>query len=156
MTEVIANASPLIALEQIGELWLLEALFQRITVPPAVIAEISRTVTLPPWIEARAITQPVGPRILSTALGAGEREALGLALEISPRWLILDERPARHIAQGLGLPVIGTLGILLSAKQKGLIPALKPCLDGLLDHDFRLSMALYEWVLSEAGESGGG
>jgi len=156
MREVIANASPLIALEQIGDLWLLERLFQQITVPRAVIGEISRTVTLPPWIEERAVTQPVGPRILSTALGAGEREALSLALETPPRWLILDERPARHIAQGLGLPVIGTLGILLSAKQKGLIPTLKPRLDGLLAHDFRLSMVLYERVLHEAGESGEG
>lgn len=151
--QIICNASPLIALAQIDKLWLLETLFQRIVVPPAVIREISPTVpSIPPWIEQKAITQPIGPRILATSLGAGEREAISLALELETRWLILDERPARRFAQALGLPVIGTLGLLLGAKQRQLLDQIKPLLDRLAQHDFRLSTALYERILLDAGE----
>jgi hypothetical protein len=66
--------------------------------------------------------------------------------------LILDERPARRIAQALGLPLIGVLGILLASKQKGFIPAVRPTLDALVKNRFRLTPDLYEWLLAEAGE----
>jgi uncharacterized protein len=92
---VISNASPLIALEQIGHLDLLKGLFSAVLIPPAVAREIAPTVTLPAWVSARALTQPIGPRILRTTLGPGESEVISLALEIGTQWVILDERPAR-------------------------------------------------------------
>lgn len=148
----ISNASPLIALEQIGHLDLLGELLDKILVPPAVAREVSPTVHLPPWIEVRSLDQSVGPRILQAALGPGESEALSLALETRAFLLLLDERPARRLAQALGLPVVGTLGILLAAKRRKLLPNVKPCLDALLEEDFRIAPALYERVLHDAGE----
>jgi predicted nucleic acid-binding protein len=92
---VISNASPLIALEQIGHLDSLKGRFSVVLIPPAVAREIAPTVRLPTWVSERAPAQPIGPQILRTALGPGESEAISLALEIGAQWAILDERPAR-------------------------------------------------------------
>lgn len=150
---VISNASPLIALEQIGHLDLLKGLFSAVVIPPAVVREIAPTVRLPAWVSERALAQPIGPQILRTALGPGESEAISLALEIGAQWVILDERPARRLAQALGLPVIGTLGILVASKRRGLLPAVRPCLDVLVNVGFHISPVLYDLVLADAGES---
>ncbi|MGH7137585.1 MAG: DUF3368 domain-containing protein [Pirellulales bacterium] len=149
---VISNASPLIALEQIGQLALLEQLFNSVVVPPAVVREVSASVALPVWIAEQALSQPVGPRILNASLGAGETEAISLSLEVRARLLILDDRPARRLAQALGLSIIGTLGVLLAAKQRNLLPAVRPSLAALLQFDFRIAPALYDQVLRDAGE----
>ncbi len=84
------------------------------------------------------MSQAIGPRILRASLGAGESEAIRLALEMKARLLILDDRPTRRLAQALGLPIIGTMGILLAAKQRNFITAIRPNLDALLQHDFRM------------------
>lgn len=149
---VISNASPLIALEQIGQLYLLEQLFGSIVIPPAVVREVSASVTMPGWITEQTVSQAVGPRILRASLGSGESEAISLALEVQARLLILDDRPARRFAQALGLPILGTLGVLLAAKQRNLLPAIRPSLDALLQYDFRVAPALYDHILLDAGE----
>ena len=121
--------------------------------PPAVVREVGATTRLPTWIEQRDLTQVVGPRILSASLGAGESEAISLALEVQARLLILDDRPARRLAQALHLPPIGTVGILLAAKRQNVVPVLRPSLDALVQHDFRIGQRLYEQVLRDAGET---
>ncbi len=147
---VVSNSSPLIALEQLGLLNLLEQIFSSVLVPPAVVKEVAPTVTLPQWTTEQALLQSIGAQILSASLG--ESEALSLALELKASLLILDERPARRLAGALGIPVMGTLGLLLKAKNLGLIPELKPQLEALLKYDFRVSSMLYEQVLKSAGE----
>lgn len=149
---IVCNASPLIALEQIDHLDLLAQLFGSVVVPPAVEHEVAPTVRVPEWVNRRTLTQPIGPAILQASLGPGESEAISLAIEIEAQLVILDDRPARRLAQALGLSVIGTLGILLAAQRRSLLPAVKPCLDALLNHDFRISSALYERILTDAGE----
>jgi hypothetical protein len=150
---VVSNTSPLIGLERIGQLHLLQQLFGVVVVPPAVVREIGATTTLPKGIEQRDLTQTVGPRILSASLGAGESEAISLALEYHARVINLDDRPARRLAQVLHLPVIGTAGVLLAAKCQKLLPVLRPSLDALVQHDFRIGQQLYEQVLRDAGEA---
>lgn len=149
---VVSNASPLIALEQIGHLQLLEQLFGTIVIPPAVAHEVSSAIILLTGIEQQELTQPVGPRILSASLGPGESEAISLALETKAELIVLDDRPARRLAQILHLPVIDTLGILLAARRHQLLAAVRPSLDALLQHDFRIAPSLYEQVLDAAGE----
>jgi uncharacterized protein len=78
---VISNSSPLIALEQIGQLDLLHVLFSTVLIPPAVAREVAPTVTLPAWITERAPTQPVASQIPRASLGPGESEVISLALE---------------------------------------------------------------------------
>ncbi len=59
---IVSNASPVIALEQIGQLHLLQRLFDSVVVPPAVGREVMPTVTMPAWIEQQNLGQPIGPR----------------------------------------------------------------------------------------------
>ncbi len=76
-----------------------------------------------------------------------------MAIEVEARLLLLDDQAARRLALGLHLPIIGTLGLLLAAKRKGLLEAVKPCLDQLLSYEFRVSTDLYDRVLRDADES---
>ncbi len=107
---------------------------------------------LPQWIHEIELTPPFGPHILSDGLGLGESEAISLALETNPQWLILDDRPARRLAITLGVPGIGTLGILLAAKRKGPLTALQPVLIELMQTGFFVAPALYRQVRSDGGE----
>jgi predicted nucleic acid-binding protein len=153
MTQVVvSNSSPLIGLTQIQQLDLLESLFGNIIIPQAVANETAQSVKLPPWISIKTLTQPIATRILATALGPGESEAISLALEINADLVILDDRAARRLAQGLGLKVIGILGILLAAKNHNLISSLRPHLDNLINYNFHLAPDLYQKILSDAGE----
>ncbi len=150
-SSVISNSSPLIALERVGRLDLIRQLFGRVDVPPAVAREVFEADTIPNWIEVVTLSGPVSAKI-PLALGAGEREAIALALEQPPTWVVLDDLPARRLAATLGLPVIGTVGLLLAAKQQALIPLLEPLLNDLEQADFRLSLKVREAVLQAAGE----
>ncbi len=86
-------------------------------------------------------------------LGDGEREAIALAIELEATQIILDDLPARRVAEASGLNVIGTLGLLLGAKRQGLIDRVRPELDGLLKTSFFLSPELYTELLRSAGEA---
>jgi uncharacterized protein len=147
----VADASPLTALAQIDQLPLLEKLFGETLVPPAVVSEVSQS--LPAFIRERKLSRPIPAAVRRAALDPGESEAISLALEIGAERLILDERTARRLAQDVGLPIIGVLGILLASKQKGLIPLVRPMLDALVKNRFRITPDLYEWLLSETGEA---
>jgi len=150
---VVSDASALIALEQIGQLALLERLFATLLIPPAVARETAAGGTLPTWIHERPLAQPLGSQVLRASLGPGESEAISLALEAHADLLIVDDRPARRLAQALGIPIIGTLGVLFAAKRKGIISALRPHIDALLAAGFRVAPDLVERILVDARES---
>jgi len=152
VTLVVSDASPLIALHQIDELQLLQGLFGEAVIPPAVAREVTPGVPLPPWVKTRRPEQPVAQAILLASLGPGESEAISLAQEIHAEWLLLDDRPARRLAEALGLSVAGTLGLLVRAKEKGLLDAVRPRVEALLALGFRASPALVENILRQAGE----
>jgi len=150
---VVSDASALIALEQIGQLALLERLFATLLIPPAVARESAAGGTLPTWIHERRLEQPLSSQVLRASLGPGESEAISLALEAHADLLIVDDRPARRLAQALGIPIIGTLGVLFAAKRKGIITALRPHIDALLAAGFRVAPDLVERILVDARES---
>lgn len=81
-------------------------------------------------------------------LDRGESEAIVLAKNINADLIIIDERKARRIAKDVGLKVTGTLGILVEAKQQGLIKELKSLLDELMDNNIRISRKLYMEILN--------
>jgi predicted nucleic acid-binding protein len=150
---VVSNSSPLIALEQIKQLDLLQALFGQIFIPGAVADEISATVQPRKWIRQHTLLQPLLAQTQIASLCAGEREAICLAVEINTSAIILDDASARNTAITLRLRVLGTAGVLLLAKERRLIESVKPCLDSLIDHRFFLSRQVYELILNRAGES---
>jgi uncharacterized protein len=68
------------------------------------------------------------------------------------RAILLDDDPARKLAIQLGLPVIGTAGVLVLAKERHLIAVVGPSLDALIENRFFLGPALYELILKRVGE----
>jgi predicted nucleic acid-binding protein len=86
-------------------------------------------------------------------LGAGERAALTLALALPGSVAVIDELPARRVAARLGVNVTGTLNVILVAKQRGHLPAVRPILDRLQELRFRVSAGLREHILTLAGEA---
>lgn len=151
MPLVITDASILIGLEQIGHLHLLPGLFDEVVAPPAVVAEFGHR---PDWLREVSVAD----RTLVTAhrahlLDEGEAEAIALAREHPGATLLMDERRGRRYAEALGIPIVGTAGLLVRAKQRGLIAEVRPLLDDLRAVGFWLSDPLYALVLALAGEA---
>ena len=88
-----------------------------------------------------------------SGLGTGEKQVLALALEKPRSLAILDDLMARRYASFLGIRFTGTLGILLKAKEKGLLQAVAPVLDQLEALQFRLDPKTREAVLKLAKET---
>jgi len=87
---------------------LLQKLFTTLVIPPAVEAEVTPTLSaLPDWVAVRTLTQPLHPAAHTGPFGPGEKEAISLGLEIRAARIILDDQPARRLAQRLRLPVVG-------------------------------------------------
>lgn len=123
---VISDATPINVLVRIGSIGVLEDLFGRVLLTPAVLRELSHSRTpqevrdwatqLPPWVQVRS------PRVPDKGgRGAGEREAIALALELDADFLLVDDRQARQDALAQGLSIAGTVGILEIAAEYGLI-----------------------------------
>jgi len=96
----------------------------------------------------RLVTLP-----LVAHLGPGETEVLMLALEMREAVAVLDDALARQMAETLGLHFTGTLGLLLDAREAGLVAEVRPLLDKLNALQFRLAPHTYEAVLRLAGEA---
>jgi predicted nucleic acid-binding protein len=149
----VSDTSPLIAFAEIEQLDLLPRLFASVVIPPAVAAEVAPSLPiLPSWIEVRRLTQPVPDVVHRRALGPGEREALALAIESRSGRLIVDDLAARRIATALHLPVIGTLGVLIAAKEAHLIDSVRSHVDRLVSRGFFVSDDLYRDLLRGAEE----
>ena len=148
----VSNSSALIALDFLGRLDdLFGSLYGEVWIPPAVAKEV-RPRVLPASLPIRALTQPVGPRIMRAALGPGESEALALAIEIAADVVLLDDQTARRLALALGLKISGTIGVLIEAKKRGLIPAVRPLIEMLQRLPFHMTPALYDEALQLSGE----
>jgi uncharacterized protein len=158
---VICNATPLINFAAINRLDILQATFGQIIIPQAVFHETTGTdfpsshfvqqAIAAIWLEVRTVS-PTGANI-APELDAGEREAIALALEMGIERILLDEREARQVAQQLNLKVMGTLGILLLAKNNQTIPQVRPLLDAMIDiAQYWVNNSLYQQVLQRAGE----
>jgi len=65
----------------------------------------------------------------------------------------LDDMQGRQVAEALGLPAAGTLGLLLRAKRAGLVPAVRPLMDAVVVEGFHVSPELYRVMLDLADEA---
>ncbi|MGH2561481.1 MAG: DUF3368 domain-containing protein [Thermomicrobiales bacterium] len=149
---VISDASPLIALERIDRLDLLHMLFDVVIVPTAVAQEIGPTIAHLPWIDERRLSQQLDSRVAAARLGPGEREALSLALEFGDARIIVDDLPARILADVLVIPIVGTIGVLLAAKRHAYLSIIRSELDALRSTGFRMGPDLYHHTLALAEE----
>ncbi|MGQ9767274.1 MAG: DUF3368 domain-containing protein [Anaerolineae bacterium] len=126
---------------------MLHALYAEVLIPPAVYAEIMTggleragvtELQLATWIRMKPL-QDARRADLLVDLDRGEAEAITLTLELDADLLLVDERLVRRHAQRLGLTITGTLGILLKAKERGLVAELRPLIQQLRDNRIRLS-----------------
>lgn len=145
---VVADSTCLIGLERIGQLGILPALFEPVMIPPEVEREFGGSVS---WLQTENLTNSSLVAALRLVVDVGEAEAIALASEKGCR-LISDDKQARSAAKSLGLAVIGTIGVLVRAKQDGILTALKPVLDELEINNFYISKELREEALRLASE----
>lgn len=126
---VVADTSPLNYLVLINQIHLLPELYGRVFSPTSVLDELRApetpetvrawTARVPDWIEIRAAAGVADVGL--ARLHAGERDAILLALELHADALLMDERRGRDEAQKRELKVIGTLGVLAIAHERGLV-----------------------------------
>ncbi len=151
---IVCDASPPIGLAQIGRLNLLRQLYAPVLAPPAVVAEIVSVAARPTWLLDRPPPQPIDARILAASLGPGESEAIAVALVAGTGLVLLDDLQARKLAARLGIPVIGTIGVLLAAKRRGFLAMVRPEIETLQRERFHLSPDLVAEALADVGEGG--
>lgn len=158
---VVANAGPLIALAQIGQLDLLPALYEKVHVPVAVRQEMvthgreqpgAAEIRLAAWIEILDIADTTALQLLRERLDVGESAAILLAIELEADLLLIDEARGRRVAEALGLAKTGTIGTLIAGKQRGSLSAVQPLLKALKASGFFMSDELYQTACSLAGE----
>ena len=104
------------------------------------------------WVELVSVSPALIDSLPPNRLGTGERAVIAYAQTHRGCVAGTDDLRARQLAEAIGLQVTGTLGILLRAKQAGLIPAVKPLVDDVTAQGFRLSPELHRDVLGMAGE----
>ncbi|PSB28727.1 DUF3368 domain-containing protein [Stenomitos frigidus] len=158
---VVSDTSPISNLAAIGQLILLQQLYGEVIIPTAVYQELLNSGSEDPavlavqtldWIQVRSVTNAGLLQPLQASLDAGEAEAIALALELNANRLLMDERRGRQQATQAGLKVTGLLGILLAAKQQGLVATIQPLLDALITNGFWIRDELYAETLRLAGE----
>jgi len=161
---VVSDTSALTNLAAVNHLKLLNQLYGQVFIPEAVYREL--TAIIPPasgavevdankWLQVKIVANRRAVERLhnEARLDPGESEAIVLALELGADLLLIDERRGRTEANRLGVRITGLLGILIEAKQKGLINAVKPLMDRLIaTSEFRVSSALYDQILTMVGE----
>lgn len=158
--DTVCNTSPLLYLHLIGQLGLLLELYGEVFIPPAVKAELqagaARGVDVPqitafPWLRVMPVASAASiPLVMD--LGQGEAEVIALGLENPDSRLILDDMLARRIAHLQKLRFTGTVGVIVKAKQTGLIPAVWPIVVALREAGLWLSDDVVAEVLRQAGE----
>lgn len=156
---VFSNTTPLIALASVDALHLLPDLFQRVHVAASVAAEcrIGGPIVVPElsslsWLEIVPVPAPSMTRSPLWELDAGERDTIELACARKADLVIIDEKLGRNHAEFLGLKITGTLGVLLKAKQVGLIPSFTATADKMRAQGIRYSPALVARLAASIGE----
>jgi predicted nucleic acid-binding protein len=154
---VVPDAGPLIYLGGAGEIDLLRRLYDEVVVPRIVLDEVvvagaglpgAEEVAACRWIRVEdAAPDPT----LAATLDQGEAAAIPLAERLGAL-LLIDDGDGRAVARGRGLQVVGTLGVLLAAKQKGYLSSIAPLVRRMTELGMFVAAPLRRRVLAAAGE----
>lgn len=157
---VVINASPLIVLFKANLAHLLPQLFAEVLIPSAVWDEViagdpvdmaAQGLLNIDWAK-RVEVAAVAPAILAWNLGQGESEVLSVALDHSDYRAVIDDAAARRCARTLQVQILGTGGVLVLAKRRGLIPSVESSLQELRDAGLWLSDEIVSLLIQQAGE----
>ncbi len=160
MRKVVSNTTPIISLLKVNKLEILKELYSEVFIPYEVYKEIEAgknkdyyiDLTKIEWIKIVKIKNEKS-LLFFLDLDKGEAEAIVLANEINADLIILDETLGRFHAKHIGLRVTGTIGILLKAKENGIIIEIKPLLNELTQKGIWLSDKLIKQTLIKATEN---
>ena len=159
---IVSDTTPISELAKVKHLDLLPQIFGKVVIPQGVFNELQKgthpvafIVQNLTWLEVVTVNnqQLVEELQKSFNLHLGESEAIALAEEIGASELLIDEKAARKVAMARKLPLIGTVGILLLAKRRGLLDSVKNILNEMQVKGTRISVKLYEQVLILAEEN---
>jgi predicted nucleic acid-binding protein len=157
---VVVNSSPLITLFNSGQAELLPQLFSDVLVPDAVWLEVAEgghhdvaalAIQSAQWINRLPPTL-ADPVVMAWDAGPGETAVISHARTNSDLRAVVDDDYARRCARVMGVKTLGTCGVILLAKRRGIIPCVKPALDALRTAGLWLSDSLIQTILKEAGE----
>lgn len=159
---VVSDTSPISNLIVIKKLSLLREVFDTIIIPESVNAEINELVKFnvdlsefinASWIRKEPIHDMQTYQRLIEVLDKGEAQAITIAHEINPDFLLIDEKKGRAIAKAMGIKTIGLIGILIKAKRENIIHDVKSIVDELREiARFRISDELYNEILKSVNE----
>lgn len=152
---IIGDSSALVALSIMNRLDLLEIIFEKIYVPQAVYDEVTisfkpQSVALKNFLADKVIS--IELNISQVGLGQGELEAIALYKDMNAKFLLIDDRRAKKFAKLNDVNVIGSLGIMVLAKELGKIKSIREDLEKLKNSDIFISESLIERVLHSVGE----
>ena len=157
---MVADTGPMIAFARIGHLDLLHQVVGELVIPEAVYEELTgqgqeragaAEATRGDWIQRRIVGDHAMVAQLPHVLHAGEREAIVLAEELHAP-LLIDEQRGRNMATARGVTVLGSLRILIEAKQRGLIDRAQPLLETMLAAGYWIDAELFPPFFQEIGE----
>ena len=155
---VVADTGSLIALARIRRLDLLPALFQQVLLTPTILDECEARPDRGEGREIRAALaskhfQLLAPGAALPVLGIdpGETSAIALAQELGAG-VLMDDKAGRTVAKQIGLAVIGTAGVLVLAKRRGLLPKVRPLLNALVESGYFLGSNVVNETLRLSGE----
>jgi predicted nucleic acid-binding protein len=159
---VVSNTGPIVAPAKADPLSLLRILYAEVLIAPAVHRELLAKVGpeaeridegLAGFLRITPVSRPPEEvDRLTSGLGAGEQQAIGLALETGGL-LVMDDRAGRKVAGRLGIATTGVVGVLLKAKQDGKLPTVGPVLEIIRNEGYWLSDTVVETAMRPAGES---
>ena len=158
---IVVNTSPWIALSICGQNHLLKAIYDEIYIPFKVREEILAggkqgigvsELKASPWLKVEKVVDIEKVKLLYE-LEQGEAEVIVLAKEKGINQVMIDEKIARLQAKILGLEVIGTLGLLLKAKKRGTLSAIKPLIIKMIENGIWIKEDIVKGLLKEAGEN---
>lgn len=156
----VVNASPLIFLSRGGHLPLLQIVAARVWIPHSVAEELlargagdvtACQLNAHPWLEVRE-KAAIPSAIMQWGLGPGESAVLAESLALPGAHAVIDDLAGRKCAASFGIPVIGTLGVVLRARRQGVIPAARPVVEDLLRGGMYLTRSLLDHALALVDE----
>lgn len=158
--KVVPNTSPLIFLSKIDRLSILNQIYTKIIVPQSVVNELSvkpeEKNPLQNLLKRGNFLQKTASRKyiqkISPDLGAGERETLALGLETNADLVIIDELQGRNVARDHNLSFTGTIGVLIEAHEREIIPSVQKELDRLIESGMWIDETFYNTILEAVKE----
>ncbi|TNF41873.1 MAG: DUF3368 domain-containing protein [Bacteroidetes bacterium] len=147
---IVSDTSCLIALDNIGMLYILKNLFKEVLITPEVKEEFGNQ--LPNWIIVLQVQNKSKQTEIESKLDKGEASSIALALEIPNSTLIIDEVKGRNIAKNLNIEIIGTVGIIILAGKKGVVNDVISVILKLVNNGFRLSNKIVDRIIEIYGK----